>query len=254
MNSKQLKYAEIFSFLAFIFFLMFIFLSNEEQKLQASIQEYQEESIDLEEKYQETSQQNKTLEGKIEELNQEIQGLRTKLEGQGSKRGTYPPNIVRSDAEGKNFESGKAELTDGLRDYISGNLVDDIKKTFEDYPNLNTIEVIGHTDGVEIKKVKSNLDKLLSQVANDNEEMDQLKAGSNADLGLMRALAVVKALQQEEELLQLFENKGIPKNKVFRAYSAAQLYQTDGKLAPPDNNPNKERRRIEIRFTQLKYN
>ena len=118
---------------------------------------------------------------------------------------------------------------------------------------MNTIEVIGHTDGLEIKdKENSNLDKRLIQVAQEkSKDIGELKAGSNADLGLMRALAVIKELQNKEELSQVFKKKGIDEKKVFRAYSAAQLYLPNRTIAPPDSNANQERRRIQIRFTKL---
>ncbi len=53
----------------------------------------------------------------------------------------------------------------------------------------------------------------------------------------MRTLAVVQELQ----------NTGL-ENVEFRAYCAAQLYLSSGRLASVDCQPNETRRRIEIRF------
>ena len=218
MNSKQLKYAEVFSFLAFIFFLLFISLSTDGKKI--------------------------------------IEGNQTSKDGTGKYEdkgkydtGKYPPHITIPNAGKYSFVLGKAELTPELKNFIAKDIVPQIKDTFQKYP-INTIEVIGHTDGLPIKG-NSNLDQCLNQIAIQNRKCKYLEAGSNADLGLMRALAVIKALQKEEELLQLFKDEGIDKNKVFRAYSAAQLYLPDGTIAPPDPNANEDRRRIEIRFTKL---
>lgn len=52
--------------------------------------------------------------------------------------------------------------------------------------NINTVEIIGHTDGQANGKVGSNLDQTLESVANNGLPISNLKAGSNADLGLMR--------------------------------------------------------------------
>ena len=68
-----------------------------------------------------------------------------------------------------------------------------------------------------------------------------MTAGSNADLGLMRALAVVKELEKNPRLKQL----GLK----FRAYSAAQLYLPSGEYARVQRYSDPQRRRIEIRFS-----
>ncbi|NCS06582.1 MAG: hypothetical protein GPJ07_08200 [Microcystis aeruginosa G13-07] len=162
-----------------------------------------------------------------------------------------PPNITIQNTGQFAFPLGQANLTTKLESYIAGEIVSKIKNYFQKY-DVNTIEVIGHTDGLEVSG-NSNLDKLLNTVATENKKIIELRAGSNTDLGLMRALAVIKELQNEEQLLQVFKNKGIDKDKVFRAYSAAQLYLPSGKIAPPDPQANQERRRIEIRFTKLNY-
>ena len=101
---------------------------------------------------------------------------------------------------------------------------------------IDFIQVIGHTDGEGIN-LKSNLDKTLEIVAQGKVPVSKLIPGSNADLGLMRALAVVQELQQT----------GL-QNVEFRAYSAAQLYLASGNLAPVNRKPDETRRRIEIRL------
>lgn len=267
MNSKQLKYAEVFSFLAFIFFLLFIFLSHEGIKLEANVKElktnvkgYKQQNINLKGQSERLEQENEDLEAQNENLQREYakiieenQALKIALEKseQSGKynKGKYPPNITIENTGQYAFPLGQGKLTPTLETFITQDIVAQIKQNFEEY-SINTIEVIGHTDGSAIKG-NSNLDQSLNQIAIQNTPIENLQPGSNTDLGLIRALAVIKALQQEEELLQLFEEKGIDKNKVFRAYSAGQLYLPEGTIAPPDPNANKNRRRIEIRFTKL---
>ncbi|MFM8294051.1 MAG: hypothetical protein ACKN9E_05830 [Microcystaceae cyanobacterium] len=73
------------------------------------------------------------------------------------------------------------------------------------------------------------------------QDIGSLSPGSNADLGLMRALSVIQALQKNPKL----------KNLKFRAYSSAQLTLPNGEFAPVNRESDPTRRRIEIRFTRL---
>ncbi len=118
--------------------------------------------------------------------------------------------------------------------------------------NINLVEIIGHTDEQVVGNAASNLDNNLETAAKSTTATSNidilLKAGSNADLGLMRSRAVVKLLQK----IQIQENK--MKNVQFRPYSAAQLILTNGDLANlPEGvrESDNSRRRIEIRFTRL---
>ena len=72
--------------------------------------------------------------------------------------------------------------------------------------------------------------------------MSKLEAGSNTDLGIMRALAVVQELKKSGEKISKLN---------FKAYSAGQLLLEDDSPAPVDKKDTTERRRIEIRFTKL---
>ncbi len=145
--------------------------------------------------------------------------------------------IIIDEKSGKfQFESGKAELKSELKSYINKEIAPQIKQIIQER-NIDFIQVIGHTDG-QVIGATGNLDQTLEKVAQNQVQVGNLKAGSNADLGLMRALAVVQELSQQEEL------KGVN----FRAYSAAQLYLPSGEVAPPNRQQDEVRRRIEIRF------
>lgn len=145
--------------------------------------------------------------------------------------------IIIDEKSGKfQFETGKAQLKPELKKYINEEIVPQIKQIIQER-NIDFIQVIGHTDG-QIIGTTGNLDQTLEKVAQNQVPVDILKAGSNADLGLMRALAVVQELSQQQEL------KGVN----FRAYSAAQLYLPSGELAPLNRQGDEARRRIEIRF------
>ena len=149
---------------------------------------------------------------------------------------TATPIIIDEKSDKFKFQSGSAELTEELRDYISKEVGPNIKDIVEKR-DIDFIQVIGHTDGQGIYN-RSNLDQTLEKVANGDEAVKNLQAGSNADLGLMRALSVVQELKKT----------GMLNNVEFRAYSAAQLYLPSGELAPVNRDADASRRRIEIRF------
>lgn len=156
-----------------------------------------------------------------------------------------PPILLIKD-ENSRFDPGSAVIPQTMLDYITNKLVPDIQKTTKTY-NINTVEIIGHTDEQPIGIINSNLDNSLEVAASQGGSVSVLKAGSNADLGLMRSLAVVK------ELLKIQKQNKMP-GVQFRAYSAAQLILPNGEFAPipqakRQSEPN--RRRIEIRFTRL---
>ena len=155
---------------------------------------------------------------------------------EANKRLQSASPIVIDESSGKfKFKSGSAVLNTQLKEHIASKITPEINKILQDR-EIDFIQIIGHTDGEGINN-SSNLDRTLETVAKGTQSVNKLSAGSNADLGLMRALAVVQELQ----------NTGL-QNVEFRAYSAAQLYLPSGKLATVDRQPDETRRRIEIRF------
>lgn len=145
------------------------------------------------------------------------------------------PIIIDEKSGNFKFPSGSAELTPELQKYIQNTILPEIKKATEK-GNIDFIQIIGHTDSQSISN-SSNLDGKLTSAATGDEKINALKAGSNSDLGLMRAVAVV----------QFLNTKKLGKVK-FRAYSAGQLYLPSGELAKVDRGADDTRRRIEIRF------
>lgn len=213
-------------------------------------QSYQ--SINL--KYQQSVASQESSKDKIKELgdqlkkaqeeNSKLKGL---IAGNTSKKSQFPPNIVITAAEGYDFPSGSADLTDELDKYVRTKLAEKVDENIKEF-DVDTVIVIGHTDGQTINSSASNLDGLVENVATGSRTVKELSAGSNADLGLMRALSVVRKLQDIQKQESRF--KRLDPRKGFRAYSAGQLTLKNGEFAQPNPNPDKERRRIEIRFTK----
>lgn len=199
-------------------------------------------SLELEQELQQRQAQISGLGGEAIKLQAELQQRGTRiaqLEGEIARLQS-PPVIVVRDSETRRFGSGSAEVNPGLQQFIAQDLVKQIKTLAKDYPGY-IIEVIGHTDGESNSGSFSNLDQNLEQVIANNQSVNVLTPGSNADLGLMRALAVLQQLQNNPELQ--------PLGLIFKAYSAAQLYDSNGNYALENQSNDASRRRIEIRFT-----
>ncbi len=162
----------------------------------------------------------------------------------GQKQTGAPPIIVIEDNEAYRFASGSAEIPLSMNTYIRNKIVPEIERNTQQY-QINVVELIGHTDGQVNGSGNSNLDNNLEKVATAQAPVSNLKSASNADLGLMRALAVVRALQDIQA------KTGRLRGLKFRAYSAAQLILPDGEFASVNRTPDATRRRIEIRFTRL---
>ncbi len=204
-------------------------LNNQIQQLEASVTQQ--------------TQRAENAEKQVLSFASQAQKLQTQLE-QETKRPKAPPIIVIRDTGSYQFQSGSAALPDPLGSYIRQKLVPQIESNAAQY-NIDVVEIIGHTDGQVNQGAVSNLDVSLENVVNGKSSVSQLSPGSNADLGLMRALAVVKLLQEIQQKERRL--KGLE----FRPYSAAQLVTPSGSLAEVNRNPDAKRRRIEIRFTRL---
>jgi DNA repair exonuclease SbcCD ATPase subunit len=167
----------------------------------------------------------------------------TKLETEIKRLKSAPPVVVIQDSGEYQFASGSAVLPTELKSYIVRDLVDRIERVSQQR-NLYIVEIIGHTDG-QVNFGNGNLDEKLEEVARGQESINNLKPGSNADLGLMRALEVVKQLQEVQQ------KTGRLAGVKFHAYSAAQLHLPSGDFADVNRNQDASRRRIEIRFSPL---
>ena len=176
-----------------------------------------------------------TSKGELQKKSNSVKELEIEI-----KKLNSPPVIIIRDSKSRRFESGSAEISGNLKGFIESDLVKQIENFAKEYQGY-IVEVIGHTDGQVNKGSTSNLDTQLEQVVKGNKSVSSLTAGSNADLGLMRALAVVQKMQKNSRLQEL----GLQ----FRAYSAAQLYNPIGDYAEANRNPDQSRRRIEVRFT-----
>ncbi|WP_199302229.1 hypothetical protein [Pseudanabaena cinerea] len=200
----------------------------------------------LEKRNNELEQRNRILQQEIDRLKPIVLD---RLKPIVPQKNDTPPIIFLRDSGAIRFKSGSAGLQGQqmLREFDKKDgLIEEIENNAKSY-GINLVEIIGHTDPQPIGGVSSNLDKDLANIANnadiDRVTADRLVAGSNADLGLMRAVEIMRILRYHQK------NNGKLQGLEFRAYSAAQLVPP--KLPNNEKPKDDDKRRIEIRFTRL---
>jgi archaellum component FlaC len=119
---------------------------------------------------------------------------------------------------------------------------------------VDTLEVIGHTDGVPLS-TSGNLDQRLPDLlAGELGGSRRLSAGSNNDLGLLRALALKQEWGNYVDTYEPSADREVLQRVNLRCYSAGQTILPVQEANPrPDsfrrNDPSA--RRIEMRLTRL---
>jgi flagellar motor protein MotB len=169
-----------------------------------------------------------------------------------------PPNIQFSDQK-YSFKSGSSEMD---ANFISGLRSDEflllkdeiIGRQKAGRVKVDTLEIIGHTDGMPLSR-DGNLDLKLPEVLANNRTVSSLVAGSNNDLGLLRALAVkeqwIHFTNQKEHS---DADRPVLQGIQVRCYSAGQTIPADQAskpLADDFRKPDSKARRIEMRLTRL---
>ena len=159
-----------------------------------------------------------------------------------------PPNFPMEETKGYKFESGTAILESDFLTVLKQTGFKKIREAL-DRGDVNTIEIIGHTDGTSVRSPKiSNLDDQLGHVLSGKKPVAVLKFGSNVDLGLVRAVAVRRVIEA-----WLSEQKDLSGKIQVRCYSAANSVPLTDNLDEPKvfSGDEASRRRLEIRFTHL---
>ena len=182
----------------------------------------------------------KTAERERDQIRNQVNSLQSEIKSHGK-----PPIIILEDADRFNFNSGSAEIAEEFRETLRQKHFPELLQTIKRFPTVDTIEVIGHTDS-SIVNGKSNLDRDLVPFLRGQLALQQLSAGSNADLGLLRALAI----RTEWYAWLRDASVQLPRSVTVRCYSAANTAPVDSTLLGVGRDDRS--RRIEIRFTQLK--
>ena len=190
---------------------------------------------------------------KLIEDNNTLSKINTELVKDKSQHEKKPPNIEYTAKDGLTFESNSAD-TIGFKDFLAKdpngflNWKDNIIKI---HPEVNTIEIIGHTDDRKVTSV-GNFDENLPRALSGDLRPYALKSGSNADLGLWRAVAVMQQWTEWVNGLPENEEKKRLQELDVRCYSAAYGIPPKNLNNLQGDNLKAVSRRIEIRFTELK--
>ena len=168
-----------------------------------------------------------------------------------------PPIIKLAEASQAHFfASGKAEMASAFGAALAKGefqqLAEEIvKRNQRDITRVDTLEVIGHTDGEPPTSKSSNLDSALPDyLSRSDGDLLKLIPGSNNDLGLLRALAIRR---EWHTFIRDHPNRELLEGIDVRCYSAGQTIPEGGDLTSPETFRRKEEkfRRIEIRLTRL---
>ncbi|NBD32703.1 MAG: flagellar motor protein [Cyanobacteria bacterium] len=281
MNPKFLKYSEIFSFLAFIFVIFFVLLRLDllqTERVASQVPELEKElaqaqaTADKIPRLQrqlaaarETAAEVNALQEKVESLAEkaekveelqaklaaaeatttEVSELRQQLAQARSalaRTPDNPPIIILSEQNQRyRFAVGSAEISPSFQRALDNRIIPVLDRQSQQC-ECDAIEVIGHTDSLPVSGGRSNLDENLIRAFNQ-AQTPNLVPGSNLDLGMMRALSIIRYLKQaqrEGELTQI---------KYFLPYSAGQMLKPNHTLdTSPETSENERRRRIEMRL------
>ena len=153
-----------------------------------------------------------------------------------------PPIIILAEKnESYRFPLGSAAVPYVFREALKKNWVTQLDEMSQKY-DCDAIEVVGHTDGVHISRPISDFDDKIIEAIQAGD-IEGIKPGSNMDLGMMRALAIIKILKESQRSGQL------KRIKYFFPYSAGQMIMPDRQVVAEDaTGPDLSRRRIEIRL------
>nr|VFK32449.1 MAG: hypothetical protein BECKMB1821G_GA0114241_11126 [Candidatus Kentron sp. MB]VFK35723.1 MAG: hypothetical protein BECKMB1821I_GA0114274_11402 [Candidatus Kentron sp. MB]VFK77445.1 MAG: hypothetical protein BECKMB1821H_GA0114242_11402 [Candidatus Kentron sp. MB] len=211
MQIGSLKQSEVFAFLAALFLI----------------------GVVLSEQHRVESDQR--LEAENQHLEEKNQGL--ELEKQRLKK---PPIITLSEETREfRFPSSSAEISAAFVEALRRRTIPELDRLSKEY-HCDVIEIIGHTDGVPIKKAHSNIDYI-------TYSKDDLVFGSNLDLGMLRAISVMKIFEEAKK------QGALAQIKYFIPYSAGQFVLPDKNLTwGAKTEGDSARRRIEIRLLRSK--
>lgn len=191
---------------------------------------------------------------KIIRENEELKRKNTDLNTQLHDK---PPNIrISEEKKEYRFESGSSvmgpDFVKGLNSNEFSRLASEIvERQKEGRVKVDTLEIIGHTDGAPVGR-GGNLDQMLPEIlAGTRSDISLLSPGSNNDLGLLRALAV---RMQWELYVETHQHRDVLSKINIRCYSAGQtiLPHPDTKAEIAEfRKSDPSARRIEMRLTRL---
>lgn len=230
METTALKQTEQFAFIALALLVLLLFVSADRDGL---VEERNTLASTLD-----------VLRGEKEQLEDDIQKLQKDKNALIRERSTTPPIVVLSEEQQSyRFKLGSAEVSGPFRTTLQEQIVP-LLDSLSEVHGTDVVEVIGHTDSVPVGS-RSNLDRSLV-TAYESQTGTEVSAGSNVDLGMMRALRIIQLLRSAKSRTVL------ESIRQFVPYSAGQMVQPNGEVVTlGDPVEDASRRRIEIRLRRM---
>ena len=150
-----------------------------------------------------------------------------------------PPTLILGDEEFR-FSAGSHQISKTFLSKLEAKVIPQIIYVLSCF-DVDTIEIVGHTDGQPLNTF-GRLDAAFLRGKEALRKQSEIQAGSNADLGLLRALAVQREVKSSV-------TKYLPYAR-YRAYSAGSTINIDGAIDFAPGEQDGRRRRMEIRFTR----
>lgn len=160
-----------------------------------------------------------------------------------------PPIIILSEQEESfRFDLGSAVVPKPFEDALNERIIPRLDSLMRECL-CDAIEVVGHTDNYPVSPDRdSNLDQELV-VAYTQRRVANLMHGSNVDLGMIRAMAIINILRDSQDQDRLLQDI-----RYFFPYSAGQMIlpadSTGARFLDTTITRQKDplRRRIELRL------
>ena len=173
---------------------------------------------------------------KLQERNSELYEEIQSSSDNGKDGHIWPPIIRLEEADGYSFATNSSEISAQFGRLLLAEVVPKILDIGAQF-DVDTIEIVGHTDERAISGV-SNLDEELIAFLRGRSETDVM-AGDNAGLGFARAAAVTR----------LLTNSGYLSGYRVIPLSGAHIILRDGTISDGSFSGDRPgRRRIEIRM------
>ncbi|MDB4288934.1 hypothetical protein N9947_03090, partial [bacterium] len=177
-----------------------------------------------------------------------------------------PTVVIGEHVKEFRFDSGSPVISRKFSEALRNSIVNENGGEIKDAPfyeiarsvierqeRINTLEIIGHTDGTPLSRIGGNLDQKLPELlAGDRKDLKSLKAGSNNDLGLLRALALKQEWLSFVDTYPDVKKREVLRSLNIRCYSAGQTILPKAVKIPTAKdykNNDDNARRIEMRLT-----
>lgn len=267
MKSGFLKQSELFVFVALLLALALVWVQSQPgpEDMNKKVAEAERKAAQAERRATDAEREAARNRDEAEKATRQRDETAAKAE---SKLTDQPPVVrLSEDDPSFRFDPLSARLPDAFITALmrTNGIVDQLDHDSHQY-ECDVLEVIGHTDEQHIDPIgklrdarpRRSLGQLFQNVEHilqfdrlliahfQSGQSEKLEPPSNTDLGMLRALSVVRILQEVKTTDPAERLKSI---RCFLPYSAGQMINLSYQISTSDSGqPDNTRRRIEIRL------